>query len=157
MIGSAMLLFIQSLQGAKADYLVMARVKHSQKLSAPLQNHLNSLATPAHDDSSLLPADSEEFWCFCQQPESGEMTACDHVHCPIVWFQSGEMTACDHVHCPIVWFQSGEMTACEHVHCPIVWFHTACVQVKRIPKGNWYCPDCRKIKSKCKDKNVSSS
>ena len=139
MIGSAMLLFIQSLQGAKADYLVMARVKHSQKLSAPLQNHLNSLATPAHDDSSLLPADSEEFWCFCQQPQSGEMTACDHVHCPIVWFQSGEMTAC------------------EHVHCPIVWFHTACVQVKRIPKGNWYCPDCRKIKSKCKDKNVSSS
>ena len=139
MIGSAMLLFIQSLQGAKADYLVMARVKHSQKLSAPLQNHLNSLATPAHDDSSLLPADSEEFWCFCQQPQSGEMTACDHVHCPIVWFQSGEMTAC------------------EHVHCPIVWFHTACVQVKRIPKGNWYCPECRKIKSKCKDKNVSSS
>ena len=139
MIGSAMLLFIQSLQGAKADYLVMARVKHSQKLSAPLQNHLNILATPAHDDSSLLPADSEEFWCFCQQPESGEMTACDHVHCPIVWFQSGEMTAC------------------EHVHCPIVWFHTACVQVKRIPKGNWYCPECRKIKSKCKDKNVSSS
>ena len=55
MIGSAMLLFIQSLQGAKADYLVMARVKHSQKLSAPLQNHLNSLATPDpsnnHDDS----------------------------------------------------------------------------------------------------------
>ena len=68
----------------------MARVKHSQKLSAPLQNHFNSLATPAHDDSSLLPADSEEFWCFCQQPESGEMTASDHVHCPIVWFH----TAC---------------------------------------------------------------
>ena len=92
MIGSAMLLFIQSLQGAKADYLVMARVKHSQKLSAPLQNHLNSLATPDpsnnHDDSSLLSADSEELWCCCQQPESGEMIAYDHVQCPIVWFHT---------------------------------------------------------------------
>ena len=34
-----------------------------------------------HDDSSHLPADSEQLLCFCQQPESGEMImiACDHV------------------------------------------------------------------------------
>ena len=36
-----------------------------------------------HDDSSHLPADSEQLWCFCQQPESGKMIACDHVQ--LVW------------------------------------------------------------------------
>ena len=30
-----------------------------------------------HDDSSRLPADSDKSWCFCRQPESGEMIACD--------------------------------------------------------------------------------
>ena len=50
------------------------------------------------DDSSSLPEYFEQLWCFCQQPESGEMIACDHIQCPIRWF------------------------------------HTACVQVKKIPR-----------------------
>lgn len=82
-----------------------------------------ALATHDHtinqDNSSSLLADSEELWCFCQQPESGEMIACDHDQCPIVWF------------------------------------HTACVRVKRIPTGNWYCPECRKVRSKCKNNALS--
>ena len=77
-----------------------------------------ALVAPDHEDaSSRVPADSEQLWCFCQQPESGEMIACDYAQCPILWF------------------------------------HTACVQIKRIPKGNWYCPECRKIKFKSKSKS----
>ena len=60
------------------------------------------------ENSPNLLENSDKLWCFCQQPESGEMIACDHSACPIVWF------------------------------------HTACVRVKRIPKGKWYCPECRK-------------
>ena len=27
-----------------------------------------------------------------------------------------------------------------------LWFHTSCLRISTIPKGNWYCPDCRKRK-----------
>ena len=40
----------------------------------------------------------------------------------------------------------GEMVGCENQDCAIGWFHIACVglTLETIPKGKWYCPDCRK-------------
>ena len=34
----------------------------------------------------------------------------------------------------------GKMTACDNPTCDIVWFHYACVNIRRKPKGKWYCP-----------------
>lgn len=40
---------------------------------------------------------------------------------------------------------SSEMIACDNPHCSVEWFHTKCLKIKSIPKGNWFCPDCRKL------------
>jgi len=39
---------------------------------------------------------------------------------------------------------------CDAVSCKTEWFHTSCMKIKRVPKGNWYCPDCRKDKKRKK-------
>ena len=36
-----------------------------------------------------------------------------------------------------------EMIFCENYVCPIGWFHTKCLKIYIIPRGKWYCPDCR--------------
>lgn len=36
----------------------------------------------------------------------------------------------------------GEMVACDNTDCEIEWFHLACVDLKTVPKGKWYCKDC---------------
>ena len=38
------------------------------------------------------------------------------------------------------------MIACDYRDCLIQWFHLDCLKLSttKIPKGNWYCPDCRK-------------
>jgi hypothetical protein len=37
----------------------------------------------------------------------------------------------------------GEMVACDNPSCEIQWFHMACLDMKRAPKGVWYCDECR--------------
>ena len=27
----------------------------------------------------------------------------------------------------------------------VKWFHMECLQITSVPKGRWYCPDCRKL------------
>ncbi|KAI9358854.1 hypothetical protein BD770DRAFT_363907 [Pilaira anomala] len=36
----------------------------------------------------------------------------------------------------------GEMVACDNADCEIEWFHLACVDLKTVPKGKWYCSNC---------------
>ena len=49
---------------------------------------------------------------------------------------------------------------CDSELCKSEWFHLDCVKIKRIPKGSWYCPDCRKSKNQDKqlqlEKTLSS-
>ncbi|KAI9471862.1 MAG: hypothetical protein EXX96DRAFT_339115 [Benjaminiella poitrasii] len=42
----------------------------------------------------------------------------------------------------------GEMVACDNMDCEIEWFHLACVDLKTVPKGKWYCDLCSKYKGK---------
>ena len=35
---------------------------------------------------------------------------------------------------------------CDSKNCKGEWFHYKCVNVKRPPKGSWYCPPCKKLK-----------
>ena len=37
------------------------------------------------------------------------------------------------------------MIACDNPDCPYEWFHISCLKMTTIPKGKWYCPDCRKL------------
>jgi len=38
------------------------------------------------------------------------------------------------------------MIGCDYPDCLIQWFHIDCLKLSasKIPKENWYCPDCRK-------------
>ena len=38
----------------------------------------------------------------------------------------------------------GEMIFCDGESCLIKWFHVSCLKLSKIPKNDWYCPDCRK-------------
>ena len=39
----------------------------------------------------------------------------------------------------------GEMIFCEGPNCKLGWFHLRCIRMTRaqIPKGDWFCPQCR--------------
>ena len=57
---------------------------------------------------------------------------------------------------------SGEMIGCDNKDCSIEWFHLKCLKINAtlIPKGKWYCPDCRvlpKFSKKSKGKAVAKS
>ncbi|XP_038045000.1 uncharacterized protein LOC119725695 isoform X1 [Patiria miniata] len=41
-----------------------------------------------------------------------------------------------------------KMISCANEGCKITWFHQSCLQIKRLPKGKWICPECRKIPRK---------
>ena len=41
-----------------------------------------------------------------------------------------------------------DMIQCDNASCPIIWFHLACLEIEKIPKGKWYCPECRPVTRK---------
>jgi len=41
--------------------------------------------------------------------------------------------------------EEGSMIACDNHQCKIEWFHQSCLKLNAIPRGKWYCPDCRKL------------
>lgn len=47
----------------------------------------------------------------------------------------------------------GEMICCDNGSCKIEWFHFACVGLNSIPKGRWYCPECRGDRSNIQKKD----
>ena len=40
------------------------------------------------------------------------------------------------------------MICCDAENCSVQWFHTRCIKLKRVPKGNWLCPQCKPTKRK---------
>lgn len=37
----------------------------------------------------------------------------------------------------------GDMVACDNPSCPIDWFHFKCVGLTAVPKGEWFCSQCK--------------
>ena len=37
------------------------------------------------------------------------------------------------------------MIYCGNNYCPISCFYFDCLGLNKIPNGDWYCPDCRKL------------
>ncbi|CAO3615179.1 unnamed protein product [Cunninghamella echinulata] len=56
------------------------------------------------------------------------------------------------VYCYCQQVSFGEMVACDNADCDIEWFHLACVNLKTVPKGKWYCDNCI---GKTKGKGIS--
>lgn len=38
----------------------------------------------------------------------------------------------------------GDMICCDSLRCKTRWFHFKCVFLSSVPKGSWYCSECRK-------------
>ena len=38
------------------------------------------------------------------------------------------------------------MVACDYRDCKWEWFHYSCVWVKNVPKGRWFCKNCKALK-----------
>ncbi|QLG70360.1 hypothetical protein HG535_0A02990 [Zygotorulaspora mrakii] len=38
----------------------------------------------------------------------------------------------------------GEMVGCDGENCELEWFHLPCINLDHLPKGKWYCDDCKK-------------
>lgn len=41
----------------------------------------------------------------------------------------------------------GEMVGCDGANCELEWFHLPCIHLEHLPKGKWYCDDCKKNKA----------
>ena len=50
----------------------------------------------------------------------------------------------------------GTMIACDNKACKIEWFHKDCLKMKSVPRGKWYCPDCRKLPQFLKGKGKAT-
>ena len=37
----------------------------------------------------------------------------------------------------------GDMIGCDNSECKTEWFHFECVKIRKVPKGDWFCKDCR--------------
>lgn len=49
-------------------------------------------------------------------------------------------------YCRCPYDEVSEMIGCDANDCAIEWFHFECVGIMVPPKGQWFCPDCRKKK-----------
>lgn len=47
------------------------------------------------------------------------------------------------VYCYCQQVSYGEMVGCDGEHCEKEWFHLPCTGLKELPKGEWYCDDCK--------------
>ena len=50
--------------------------------------------------------------------------------------------------------EAGTMIACDNPDCQVEWFHIKCLHLKNVPKGKWYCPDCRRLTKFLKRKKM---
>ena len=42
--------------------------------------------------------------------------------------------------------ETDDVIGCDNENCPYGWLHFKCAGIRRVPKGKWYCKDCRKKK-----------
>ncbi|XP_018333860.1 uncharacterized protein LOC108742981 [Agrilus planipennis] len=57
-------------------------------------------------------------------------------------------------YCRCPYDEVSEMIGCDANDCAIEWFHFECVGIMVPPKGQWFCPDCRKKKQQKKELQV---
>ncbi len=50
--------------------------------------------------------------------------------------------------CQSIYDGEEQWIGCDSTNCKYEWFHFKCAKVKRPPKGNWYCSECKKQRNK---------
>ena len=48
---------------------------------------------------------------------------------------------------------AGDMIACDDDECKLQWYHLHCLKIQRVPKGKWFCPECRKSTKNKRSRN----
>jgi len=64
----------------------------------------------------------------------------------------GTTEASEQLYCFCQKVSFGDMVACDDKDCKYEWFHFLCVGLETKPKGDWYCPQCRKKQKRKKPK-----
>ena len=49
---------------------------------------------------------------------------------------------------------SDRVIGCDNQNCKYQWLHFKCISLKRVPKGAWYCFECRKLPQFSKKKTA---
>lgn len=44
--------------------------------------------------------------------------------------------------------EADDVIGCDDQNCPYIWLHFKCVNIKRVPKGAYFCPQCKKRQPK---------
>lgn len=95
------------------------KAMHTSKLTKKLRAaHTPSTAAAATESDSSVPAYSGVI----QIPTTGED---QNLYCHCQRSSFGRMIACDNA-----------------VDCPFDWYHLACLGLKHVPSGTWFCPAC---------------
>lgn len=82
-----------------------------------------------------------------ESSDSGTSDVDDKVSKPPV--QQTEQVKADkdvYCYCRCPYDEVSEMIACDDVNCKIEWFHFECVGILVPPRGQWFCPGCRKAR-----------
>lgn len=53
------------------------------------------------------------------------------------------ITEAEPVYCYCQQVSYGEMVGCDGENCEKEWFHLPCTGLKELPKGEWFCDDCK--------------
>lgn len=92
----------------------------------PLQHNRSYMNDAASDSNDTTSDEDEEPTQIPQQPVKETTQLYCYCRCP--------------------YDEVSEMIGCDNKNCAIEWFHFECVGIMVPPKGQWYCPDCRKKK-----------
>ena len=55
---------------------------------------------------------------------------------------SRENEGSDKLYCICQSPEYGKMIRCDHPECEYEWFHYDCVEIRKAPRGKWFCPNC---------------
>ena len=67
---------------------VMPEIVGKWYSKTPVHTSTNPVATLTETVSEESGDTEKILWCYCKGEEDGEMIACDHENCPIVWFHT---------------------------------------------------------------------
>ena len=107
--------------------------------------------TVARDDSFIdtMITVIKEFYCKHIIPELlTRKIECARISVPSPIKATKDQTEKLYCFCKSAYTDDEIWIGCDSIECKWEWFHLSCVKLKRIPKGNWYCPVCRKGKKR---------
>lgn len=111
----------------RARFLQKTRMyQQQQQLQQQLQQQVEQRVVPERDSGTESNESSEEEQTVIPPPKPNQPALYCYCRCP--------------------YDEVSEMIGCDAADCAIEWFHFECVGIMVPPKGQWFCPDCRKKK-----------